>query len=297
VAAAALALAAGLAAALVELRSGASAAPVHVGAASVAVVDEGRGRVLAARRIGDAPGPVVSAGSTLAVGDLEDRTLELVDPSTLTIERSVGLPDSPRSVGASGSLVWIGYAYSGRIGWYDRRSGFLSQEFRPTAKARGLAAIVPTTRTIWVSTRDGALVALSPTSLRVLAASAAGHFTMLALGGASLWGIGFFSGDVSRMALPSGRLRSKTPLTGEARSIAAGDGAIWVATRAPARLYRLDPATGQVSWFVPLGVDPDGLAVGTRAVWVASGRTLLRIDPSKRQLAQTVLDWRLQIGD
>jgi DNA-binding SARP family transcriptional activator/DNA-binding beta-propeller fold protein YncE len=286
-AAGALAAAVAVAVPLLELNAGASLASAHVGAGSVAVFDERSGRVVAARRIGDAPGSLIKVRQVLAVADSEDRTLELVNPKTLAVERSVGLPDSPRSLGESGWTVWIAYAYTGRIGWYDLRSGFLSQEYRPTANSEGLVAMAPTTQRIWVSIRDGGLVALSPTSLRVLWASSAGPFTVLTHSEGSLWGIGFSSGDVSRIDLDSGKLRSTTPLSGTAQGITAGADAIWVTTTGPARVYRLDPRSGQVSWFVPLGADPDGIVVGTDAVWVASGQMLLRIDPKSRELVST----------
>jgi DNA-binding SARP family transcriptional activator/outer membrane protein assembly factor BamB len=286
-AAGALAAAVAVAVALLELNAGASPASAHVGAGSVAVFDERSGRVVAARRIGDAPGSLIKVRHVLAVADSEDRTLELVDPKTLAVELSVGLPDSPRSLGASGQTVWIAYAYTGRIGWYDLRSDFLSQEYRPTANSEGLVAMAPTTQRISVSIRDGGLVALSPTSLRVLWASSAGPFTVLIHSEGSLWGIGFSSGDVSRIDLDSGKLRSTTPLSGTAQGITAGAHAIWVTTTGPARVYRLDPRSGQVSWFVPLGADPDGIVVGTDAVWVASGQMLLRIDPKSRELVST----------
>jgi len=285
--AAVLAVAAAVIVPIFELSAGASGTAVHLRASSVAILDERSGHIVAAHPIGDAPGRITKVGSVLAVADTEDRTLEVVNPSTLALERSVGLPDSPRSIGSSGSVVWIGYAYTGRIGWYDVRSGFLSQEFRPTAHAQGLAAIAPTPLRVWVSIRDGGLVALSPTSLRVLTASAAGPFTMLAVAGRSLWGIGFFSADVSRVDLSSGHLQGTTPLDGTAQAISAAGRAVWVTTSSPARLYRLDSANGQVAWFVPLGADPGGVAVGTRAVWVASGQMLLRIDPATRELTST----------
>lgn len=273
---------------LLELNAGASSAAVHVGAASVVVLDERSGRPVVARRIGDAPAALATVGSLLAVADPEDRTLELVNPRTLGVVRSVGLPDPARSIGVTGSVVWIGYAYTGRIGWYDVRTGFLSEEFRPAPHAQGLAAIAARPTRIWVSIRDGGLVSLSPTTLRLVSASAAGPFTGLALAGGSLWGIGFFSGDVSRIDLTSGRLRGTTPLDGEAQAIAAGARGLWVTTSSPARVYRLDPRTGQALWFVPLGADPEGIVVGSDAVWVTSGQMLLRIDPSTRELSSTI---------
>jgi outer membrane protein assembly factor BamB len=149
-------------------------------------------------------------------------------------------------------------------------------------------AIAPTPQRIWVSIRDGGLVALSPTSLRELTASGAGPFTSLTVARRSLWGIGFFSGDVSRIDLGSGGLRGKTALDGEAQAIAADSRGVWVATSSPARVYRLDPRSGQVSWYLPLGSDPGGIVIGTQAIWVVSGQMLLRINPSTRELVSTV---------
>lgn len=273
---------------LLQLSAGASSAAVHVRAGSVVVLDERLGRLVAAQTIGDAPTALAKVGSLLAVADPEDRTLELVNPRTLAITRSVGLPDSARSIAVTGSVVWIGYAYTGRVGWYDVRTGFLSEELRPTPDAQGLVAIAPTPTRIWVSIRDGGLVSLSPMSLRVLSASGAGPFTSLAVAGGSLWGIGFSSGDVSRIDLRTGRPQGTTPLSGEAQAITADARAVWVTTSSPARVYRLDAATSQASWYIPLGADPGPIVIGRHAIWVASGQMLLRIDPSTRELSSTI---------
>ena len=75
-------------------------------------------------------------------------------------------------------------------------------------------------------------------------------------------------------------------------SIAAGEGAVWVANVGDQTVMRIDPRTRKVVKTIGLGVEPTGLAVGDDAVWVAGGfdDALLRIDT-----ADNVIRQRLEI--
>jgi YVTN family beta-propeller protein len=66
-------------------------------------------------------------------------------------------------------------------------------------------------------------------------------------------------------------------------AVAAGEGAIWVASAGEQTLERIDPGTRRVTGRVGLGRVPSALAVGEGAVWVASAvgarGTVARIEP------------------
>jgi YVTN family beta-propeller protein len=74
--------------------------------------------------------------------------------------------------------------------------------------------------------------------------------------------------------------------------IAAGEGAIWVASAGEQTLERIDPRTRRVSGRVGLGRVPSAVAVGEGAVWVASAvgerGTVARIEPGAVAMVDAV---------
>jgi YVTN family beta-propeller protein len=73
-------------------------------------------------------------------------------------------------------------------------------------------------------------------------------------------------------------------------SIAAGEGAIWVATFDDRTLSRIDPTTRSVVSNIRLETTPTGVAVGARAVWVANGLsgTVTRVDAEVNTAVKTI---------
>ena len=75
----------------------------------------------------------------------------------------------------------------------------------------------------------------------------------------------------------------KIPLGVKASAIAAGAGALWVASEEAGNVTRVDPRSGAVVAAIPVGHAPSALAVGEGAAWVANRTdgTLARVDPKR----------------
>jgi virginiamycin B lyase len=73
-------------------------------------------------------------------------------------------------------------------------------------------------------------------------------------------------------------------------SIAAGAGAVWVASFDKNVVRRIDPATSKVKATIKAGPNPAGLAATKTAVWVTEhrGGTISRIDPTTNRIVATV---------
>ena len=73
-------------------------------------------------------------------------------------------------------------------------------------------------------------------------------------------------------------------------SIAAGAGAVWVASFDENVVRRIDPATSKVKATIKAGPNPAGLAATNAAVWVTEhrGGTISRIDPATNRIVATV---------
>lgn len=87
------------------------------------------------------------------------------------------------------------------------------------------------------------------------------------------------------VVLSDNRVVRVDPATGQVRevlrvesaewppTIAAGEGAVWVAIAGPNTLVRIDPATGGALATIPVGHSPEGMAFTAGAVWVANHRS------------------------
>jgi YVTN family beta-propeller protein len=74
-------------------------------------------------------------------------------------------------------------------------------------------------------------------------------------------------------------------------SVAASDGAVWVANRqASGTISRVDPTNNRVIATIPVGDTPDELATGAGAVWVANSHSgnVSRIDPATNMVVATI---------
>jgi len=77
----------------------------------------------------------------------------------------------------------------------------------------------------------------------------------------------------------SGRMLATIPLPGQPAGLAVGPDAVWVTTDS-GTLARVDPKAGRVTGTLQLP-EAGKLALTPDAVWVASGRSLVRIDPTR----------------
>ena len=88
----------------------------------------------------------------------------------------------------------------------------------------------------------------------------------------------------------SGVIRGSTPLGARPGAIAAGEGAVWVASPDEGRVSRLDLDSGAVTDTIPVGEDPTAIAVGEGFVWVANaaGPDVSRISPQTNDVVEEI---------
>jgi YVTN family beta-propeller protein len=98
----------------------------------------------------------------------------------------------------------------------------------------------------------------------------------IAVAGGSVWVASMLDETVTRIDPASNRVVATIPVPGSPAAVAAAGGTLWVSGNRG--LSRIDPASNQVT---PVGVCCGDLAAGAGALWVASGmdNTVLRVDP------------------
>ena len=95
--------------------------------------------------------------------------------------------------------------------------------------------------------------------------------TAIAAGAGALWVASEETDTVTRLDPRTGAVVAPVTVGHAPSALAVGEGAVWVVNRADGTLSRIDPDTNAVSWSVGVGRDPTAVAVGEGAVWVAGG--------------------------
>ena len=89
---------------------------------------------------------------------------------------------------------------------------------------------------------------------------------------------------------PGTERRRRTDQSLCTRSVAAGDGAVWLTYPSSDTVSRIDPATNKVTASIHVGPQPAEIAISPGAVWVADagGPSVSRIDPATNRVVATI---------
>jgi class 3 adenylate cyclase/DNA-binding beta-propeller fold protein YncE len=197
---------------------------------------------------------------------VRENTVVRIDPATNAIAAVTHVGSRPAAAAAAGPTVWV-YSQSGTMTEVDAR----------TAEVR---------RTVEVSAEP---VDLGLLTGPVLDADA---------DGAWLIGVDDAGRPLLERMLAGGEGTRTFPLEQKPRSVAVGEGAVWVLVHGARedQVLRIDPATGEISARARFPASPgiDSLDVGLGAVWAVSSSTaeLYKIDPDSAETTG-----RLDLGE
>lgn len=124
--------------------------------------------------------------------------------------------------------------------------------------------------TLWVTGLESGLFAVDRDRAKVrLEVDLPGAPRGVAVAGGDVWVSLRDRGEVARVDGSTGEVIDRIKVGGQPWPVAAGAGAVWVATLA-GRLVRIDPATARITASAAVGAQPRAIAVGADAVWVTS---------------------------
>src|SRR5438445_7140976 len=191
-------------------------------------------------------------GSELAIGggaiwelSYTARTLSRIDPNTLAVAASYGVPGAAPPVGVAfgADSVWVATAFGEKSLWrFDPKTEQFGQ---PIGLSSGLSAVTYAADAVWVANKSDDVV--------------------------------------YRIDPRTDTLTERIPVGDGPEAIAVDFGAVWVVNGVGSSITRIDAATATVSATIALRVQPSAIATGDGAVWVVSESSslLVRIDPRK----------------
>lgn len=248
------------------------------------------------------PGAVAAGPGGVWMADFREGVLWRYDPEDQALQR-ISSPGEPRDLAVVGDDIYVASdgpgLFSGNVSRHDSRTGMRKDAVTMLACAVGSQDSV-----IWVagcpfvqrlSTGGGPMTevarVLVPFASPLTASTNRVQLRELAVGAGSVWVLGdAMDRRLWRLDAITGQTQASIDLPFPPRSIAVGEGLVWITDPLGDTVVPVDPADNTVLAAVPVGRGAAGVAVGAGAVWVANAidGTVSRLDPARRQVVETV---------
>lgn len=299
VAVAVLAVAAAVAAGIALRGGGEPAAPPS---GRIVGIDPVANEVTSVHRVSAHPGAVTTSATRVWAGDFRDGSLWRLDPATGDVERFTTTGE-PRDLTALANDVYVASdgetILDGSVTRYDAVTGNREAGVRLLS-----CSVVAGDGVVWVagcpylerlSTDAGPFRVVGevrvPFQQPDTAETRRSAMRDMAIGEGALWVLGDpVDRRVFKVDRTTGEILAITLLPFAPRSIAAGEGGVWVTGPIADVVARLDPASGRVTAVVDVPSGASGVGAGLGGVWVASALdgSVSRIDPRTVAVVKSV---------
>jgi ABC-type transport system substrate-binding protein/class 3 adenylate cyclase len=216
--------------------------------------------------VGNGPQGVAVNGNDVWVANSQDRTVSRVSAQTNQEVVHYPVGNTPTGVAVGGGKVWVTNADDGTISQLDATTGRPGRTIQVGSPVGGIAY---GGGKLWVTDPVGnALVEVAPGSGVVTRISVGSGATAVAYRDGTVWVANNLDGTISRVDASAARVTG-TYLVGSApNGIAVTPGAVWVTDEVTGTLTRVDPVSGQPS-HTSIGGRPEGVAALDGSLWVA----------------------------
>ena len=272
-----------------------AAAPAQAGG-SLIRIDPQSGNVTKRYRVSAHPGVITTSAGRVWLGDYRDSALWTLEPRTGELRRVPSLGE-PLDLTALGGKIYVAADsaenLSGTVTRYDAVTGVRERKLDllscAIAGGEGVVWSCGNEEVNKLSTVPGELRLLRSLSLpyrEPVPTASTGQlrleFRDIAVGYGSVWVLGdALDRRLWRLDRSSGRVLATIKLPYLARTIAAGEGHVWISAPLDDAVMRIDPGSNTITGTIPTGRGTSGVAAGGGSVWVTSALdgTVTRINP------------------
>lgn len=269
-----------------------SAAPMAMPPARVLQINVATGQ-LTARSV-----PMAAHASDLAIGEGAIWTLSYgakiltrIDPQTMVVVGSYGVPAPPVGITVGGGFLWIATAFGDKsLLSFDPKTNHPGQPVSLPGHV-SLQGIVYGRDAVWVTDKNNDCVyRVDPSTNLVSARVIVGAGPeAIAADATAVWVANAVAGTVTRIDPNSSKVLATIALRGAPTAIATGPDAVWVASESANMVIRIDPRTN-AHLEIPIDGSPTGIAVAGSSVWIAEGTAgrIARIDPARNSIVSSI---------
>ena len=282
-------LSAAVAVAVIELTNQDSPGLNSVSAHSIAAIDTGSNRLVAAVPVGNGPTSVAIGDGSVWVTNAQDRSVSRIDPRTRVVVQRIDVGGDPSGIAVGAGAVWVANSLDGTVSRIDPHTNRVVQTIpvgvTPTAVAVDGGAVWVTSAAERSVTRIDAATGHAG---KPIGTGALGRG--IAVGGGSVWVTDESSSSVVRIDSRRGNVVAAVGVGNGPTGIAFGDDDVWVANSLDGTVSRIDSRTNRVTATIPVGAGPDGIAVGSGVVWVSGefSQLIARIDPVENRVVERI---------
>ena len=265
-------------------------------------IDAATGEVTRTYDVSADPGVITTSAGRVWMGDFPSGTLWRLDPTTGDL-RKLTAAGEPRDLTSLDGKVYVmsdgAEPLTGTVTRYDAVTGGKESGLNLLGCAIGAGQGV-----VWscaspnvdrLSTTLGKLRIVRTTTLPLREPRTVGTTRLtgrdLAVGLGSLWVVGDgVDRRLWRLDRLTGRIVATIELPMIPRTVATGEGAVWVSAPLDDAILRIDPATNTVTATIGTGRGTSGVAAGGGAVWATNAidGTVSRIDPETAKVVEQI---------
>ena len=293
------------AAALAAILLTSEAAPAAT-SGSVVGIDPESGDVTSRYRVSTHPGAITTSAGRIWVADYREGALWTLEPRTGELRRLTSVGE-PRDLTALGGKIYVvsdsqevfAEVFTGTVARYDAVTGVRERKLDlytcAIAGGEGVVWSMGFSGDNRLSTELGELRIVGSVTLpyreRVSVETTRINQRDLAVGYGSVWVLGDgVDRRLWRLDRESGRILATIELPFIPRTVAVGEGGVWVTAPLDDRVLQIDPETNGITASIPTGRGTSGVAVGAGSVWVTStiDGTVSRIDPRTSEVVDEI---------
>ncbi|MDQ2984101.1 MAG: ABC transporter substrate-binding protein [Actinomycetota bacterium] len=308
--AAVLALAGGIAAAVVLSTGGSGSQQGDFVGNGLAVIDPGKKSVDRYLRLGSSPSNVATGDGAVWVLDGDDLTISKIDPKTKAVARTFSSGQIPTDLAVSRGAIWVGNGeltsgsqqggtvYAASVSRIDQDGNTVKTRLPGRESSNlvdfsfripGVTQLVADRDAVWAVNPDRTVSQLDLETGKRLQVVRRVKANAIAAGGLGVWIID----DEHTLARIDRRGRDTRPVTPDAAGfigIAVGDESVWATDPFEGTVWRVDLDPQPLTQTIPVGVGVTGIAYGDGQVWVSNflDGTVSRIDPKSNTVAEKI---------
>ena len=260
-------------------------------------IDPKSGDTSARYRVSPHPGAITTGAGRVWLGDYRDGALWTLEPRTGELRRIASVGE-PRDLTALGGKIYVvsdseevfREVFTGTVARYDAVTGVRERKLDlyscTIAGGEGVLWSMGLFGDKRLSTGPGELRIVRDVAIPYREPASVGTTRInqrdLAVGYGSVWVLGDgIDRRMWRLDRASGRILATIELPFIPRTVAAGEGGVWVTAPLDDRVLKVDPKTNAITAVTHTGRGTSGVAVGAGWVWVTStiDGTVSRLDP------------------
>jgi YVTN family beta-propeller protein len=257
-------------------------------------------------RVSAHPGAITTGAGRVWLGDFREGALWTLEPRTGELKRLASI-GSPRDLTALGGKIYLvsdtsdvfSQVFTGTVARYDAVTGLRERKLDlyscTVAGGEGVLWSMGLFGDKRLSTGPGELRIVGNVTLpyREPASVETTRINQrdLAVGYGSVWTLGDgIDRRMWRLDRRTGRILATIELPFIPRTVAAGEGGVWVTAPVDDRVLRIDPETNTITKTITTGRGTSGVAAGAGSVWVTStiDGTVSRIDPGTAEVVDQI---------